>query len=421
MANKTPKIGFSYFSSPKYLLDRHVQTWFSALQRWGGSLVILEGNFDLVIPEDIFITSTKYRLDPIIHFKTILPSARRFNECAFLLDIYKKWGAKYVILGDQPNTKLGWPSAGWHDDTLVEDFLDRFIPLANHALKIGLVPILAPLLPGGDYWDCAFMEMMLDGLKQRKMANILDAMVLSSYGYTYRKPLSWGAGGPERWPGSKPYMTPEGQEDQLGFHHFEWMQAASQRVTGQKMPVIILDAGSPEPKLKQAPQVTVEDTLRQILAAVQRPQGASSSQLGEDPLFNEMVLACTFSLASLKRLLGADFTQQGLDRIFQVGKTEKITPHIHSNSHKHFEHYLLLPAYASGVSDVVLNKVRPLIKKYHPTVGFSLQEAIHASKVSVFPDPYLFTDEQINHLRAAGCEVELLPQTGIEIATLVQD
>jgi hypothetical protein len=81
----------------------------------------------------------------------------------------------------------------------------------------------------------------------------------------------------------------------------------------------------------------------------------------------------------------------------------------------------LLPSYAADVSDVVLNKVRPLIKKYKPTVGFSLEEAFCASKVSIFPDPYLFTDEQINRLRDAGCEVEILPQSGIEIATLLQD
>ncbi|MFU8827168.1 MAG: hypothetical protein ACNA70_06720 [Brevefilum sp.] len=381
----------------------------------------MEGNFDLVIPEDVFFAAKKYRLDPIIHFKTVLPTARRFNESAFLLDIYKKWGAKYVILGDKPNTKHGWPSAGWHDDTLVEDFLDRFIPLASYALKIGLVPIMAPLQPGGDYWDSAFMELVLHGLKQRKMANILDGMVLSSYGYTYQKPLSWGSGGPERWPGSKPYTTPEGQEDQLGFHHFEWMQAVGQRVTGQKIPVVILDAGNPEPKLAPEQQVKVDDTLRQIITGIRQPEGEGSAQLGDDPLLNDLVLACTFSLDSIKSLLGADFTQQRLDRIFQPGHMGKTKLHIHSKNHKHFEHYLLLPAYASGVADVVLNKVRPLIKKYHPTVGFSLQEAIHASKVSIFPDPFLFTDEQINHLRAAGCEVELLPQTGIEIATLVQD
>jgi hypothetical protein len=73
------------------------------------------------------------------------------------------------------------------------------------------------------------------------------------------------------------------------------------------------------------------------------------------------------------------------------------------------------------VSDVVLNKVRPLIKKFRPTLGFSIEEALHAAKVTVFPDPNIFTAEQINKLRVAGCDVEILPQAGIEIATLLQD
>jgi hypothetical protein len=89
-------------------------------------------------------------------------------------------------------------------------------------------------------------------------------------------------------------------------------------------------------------------------------------------------------------------------------------------SQKHLAHYLLLPSYESGVSDVVLNKVRPIIKKLHPTMGFSLEEASHAEKVSIFPDPYLFKEQQINQLRSAGCEVEILPESGIEIATRLQ-
>jgi hypothetical protein len=88
--------------------------------------------------------------------------------------------------------------------------------------------------------------------------------------------------------------------------------------------------------------------------------------------------------------------------------------------HKFLSHYLLLPSYASGVSDVVLNKIRPLIKNLKPTVGFSLEEALHASKVSIFPDPNIFKDEHIRTLRQAGCKVEILPNSGIEIATYLQ-
>ena len=80
-----------------------------------------------------------------------------------------------------------------------------------------------------------------------------------------------------------------------------------------------------------------------------------------------------------------------------------------------------MPSYASGVSDAILNKVRPLIKHYHPTVGFSLVEAAYAKKVSVYPDTNLFSEEQLSQIRSTGSIVEILPESGIEIATLVQN
>ena len=39
------------------------------------------------------------------------------------------------------------------------------------------------------------------------------------------------------------------------------------------------------------------------------------------------------------------------------------------------QHYVLLPAYDWGIADFYLDAVRPFVKKYRATVGFSLQEA----------------------------------------------
>jgi hypothetical protein len=80
-----------------------------------------------------------------------------------------------------------------------------------------------------------------------------------------------------------------------------------------------------------------------------------------------------------------------------------------------------LPAHTSGISDVILNKIRPLIKHRQTTVGFSPSEAKFARKVSIYPDPIVFSDEVIDELRSAGCTVEILPDSGIDIATMIQD
>lgn len=413
MAKNSPKIGFSYFASPEYYLDRPLNTWLSALNRWGSSLLILAGAFDLAIPEDVFISAQEHGLQPVLHFKTVLPTARSLNDAALLLDVYKKWGVSHVILGDQPNIKQEWQIAKWHYETLVDNFLDRFIPLANHAVRIGLNPVMAPMQPGGDYWDCSFLELILSGLKRRKMDEIINSLVLSSYGYTYNKPLTWGEGGPERWPGSKPYFTPAGQEDQLGFYNFEWVQAASQRVLGNRLPVIILAAGSPGPSLDMFGGESLEETVTQIVKGCR-----NSTQTGLS--IDESVYACTFSLETFQALMGDGFSIENLAPVFRLDNSIDHKSVLIEQGQKHLSHYLLLPSYSSGVSDVVLNKVRPLIKKFQPTVGFSLEEAACASKVTIFPDPVLFKDEHINALRRAGCKVEILPDSGIEIATYLQ-
>lgn len=422
MANTTLKIGFTYFSSPEYLVRQQLNLWMPLLKNWGASLTILSANFELAVPEDVLVCAKENGIDPIVHFHTVLPTARAFNEAALLLDIYKKWGVEYIILGEQPNAKSAWPVAGWYFETLVDTYLDRFIPLANHALRIGLKPVLAPLQPGGDYWDCAFMELLLSGLKARKMDALLENLTLASYGYTFHQVLSWGAGGPERWPGSQPYLTPNGQEDQLGFHNFEWIQAAAQRVYGEKLPVLILDAGRPAPHIDVFRDENSIEAIQSIIAACFNRQPSAMDPANQLIAFNKFVYACIFNLETLKSLLGNDFNVTSLNHLFSDGDQEesKWVLRDKNDNSKYLSHYLLLPSYGSGVSDVVLNKVRPLIKKLQPTVGFSLEEASRAKKVSVYPDSFLFKDEQIDQLRAAGCQVEILPETGIEIATFLQ-
>jgi hypothetical protein len=84
-------------------------------------------------------------------------------------------------------------------------------------------------------------------------------------------------------------------------------------------------------------------------------------------------------------------------------------------------HYLLLPAYDWGISDWHLNAVKPFVKKYRPTLGFSLAEAILAGRVTVVGNPEDFPDEALDELRVAGCLVERISGDGMSIATQLAD
>lgn len=417
MTTFTQKIGFTYFTSPKFQINRHAKHWLSFLRKIGASTVIFESNSNTAIPEDLFIIAEEQELEPIVHLTSELPMARKFNEISFILDVYVKWGVKSIILGDQPNTKKAWPSAGWHYENLVDHFLDRFIPLANHAVKQGMLPVLPPLMPGGDYWDTAFVESILNGLRQRRMDVVLEKLMLSSYGYTFNKSLTWGSGGPQRWPLSKPYMTAEGQEDQLGLHNYEWTQAIGERATGKKMSVILLDAGTPGMVYSKSAPEKILGAIRTIQEAC---RGTEPENDNPSIDFDETVHSVNFDLDTFAEIYRKTLSTEKIEKIFNETTPQKENNSKEPDSKKIIPHYLLLPSHTSGVSDAVLNKVRPVIKKYHPTVGFSLQEAAYASKVSVFPDPLLFGEEAINDLRSAGCTVEILPETGIDIATILQ-
>lgn len=417
MSNIRQNLGFSYFSAPEYLVRNRVETWFPILKDLGSTQLILEASFDRAIPEDVFQLAYENQQEIIIHFTGELPLARKFNEVAVLLDAYARWGVKYIILGNKPNSKAGWAASGWKSDNLVDHFLDRFIPLADYVERLGLIPVFPPLQPGGDYWDTAFMEMAVRGLQRRQMGAVLEKMVVAGYGYTFNRSLTWGAGGPENWPGARPYGTPEGQEDQLGFNQYEWMQAVVERTCGVHPAALILDAGNPFAGQNVSGTSQPVEAVQLIVEACLAEDESEST---ERPDMDGSLVACTFDMDTLTDLLEGSLSFSTLNAIFNPGEAEaKATASKSLIDEKPIQHYLLLPAHETGVSDVVLNKVRPVIKRFSPTIGFSVEEAKMAKRVSVFPDPILFTDEKLNDLRSAGCTVEVLPQSGIEIATFL--
>ena len=421
MSENTQELGFIYFSSPEYFVGRKISAWMPVLRRLGASVIVFNGNFIRAIPEDIFLCAKDYQLTPVVHLTSELPLARKFNEVAFLLDVYAKWGVNEVILGNKPNMKQAWPMAGWHYDNIVDHFLDRFIPLATHAVRLGLTPVAPPLQPGGDYWDTAFMELFLAGLKRRQLSEILEHLVLSSYGHTFNKPLDWGDGGPEQWMSTEPYQAKAGQQDQLGFHHFEWMQAIGQKVSGTQFQTLILDAGNPGVQYSETQPTKVFRDIQQIMRFCQSGSPKGDHNGKASIACSDSIRFCAFSLDTLNEIMSKPFEPAHLAQLFDGKNKEKAFAAAQTDERKPIKHYLLLPAHRSGVSDAILNKVRPIIKAFQPTIGFSIREASLAERVSVYPDGGAFSDGDINQLRSSGCVVDLLPESGIEIATFLQN
>ena len=94
------------------------------------------------------------------------------------------------------------------------------------------------------------------------------------------------------------------------------------------------------------------------------------------------------------------------------GEESSTTPVEHS-----IAHYLLLPTFDGGIAEWHLDAIRPFIKKYRPTVGFCIEEAAHAHRVTVVGGEHAFPEEALEKLLKAGCQIERIGGDGTSIAT----
>ena len=69
-----------------------------------------------------------------------------------------------------------------------------------------------------------------------------------------------------------------------------------------------------------------------------------------------------------------------------------------------------------GVADWDLDAIIPILRQYHPTVGFSIHEACLASRVTILGDHYQLSQETLKLLHDADCIVERLDKNGIFLA-----
>lgn len=431
------KIGFHYFPDTVHFRDTDLQAWLPELRALGAGWLILSAPPDRAIPELFLRGLLTAGIEPILHFQARMPDLPATGDLAALYSAYAKWGVHYVIPFDRPNSRSAWSPTGWGQEDLVERFLDRFLPVAELALEAGLVPVLPPLEPGGNYWDTAFLQTTLQSLQRRKQYALLEKLVISAYAWTWDKPLNWGAGGPERWPGARPYTTPAGEEDQRGFRVFDWYRAIAESTLHASCPIIVLGAGSKGdhlavPPIDFSPSAHAQTNLAIArLAAGEPAADPSLPEIALDPLPFEVLCTCFWLLAAspTSPYLRQAWIQPDGNSLPVTGAVRQWVARLESSPARVIHpasgvpqphpiaHYLLLPVYEWGVADWHLEVIRPFIKKFHPTVGFSLDEAAYAAQVTVIGNQNTYPDEDLDRLREAGCQVERIGGDGTNIAT----
>jgi hypothetical protein len=430
------KLGFHYYPDTLHYSERDLAKWLIELEELGAAWLVIQSPSDRAIPENFIRGLIRASIEPVIQILLPLPNPPEANELNTVLEAYSHWGVRYIQLFDRPNLSTSWSSSAWFQEDLVERFLDRYLPLAEAVLEAGMHPVFPPSEPGGNYWDTAFLRSALESMLRRKQTALLEKLVISAYGYTFSKPLDWGAGGPESWPSVRPYFTPEGSEDQRGFRIADWYAAICRTVLGKDLEIFLYGMGLQfNPAEEQGESFSPEvfaSFAREIAVSLTTDSNANEIHTGESNLpVNPSVKGASFWLLAAdpesKLFQYSWFPEEG-NPLPVVGAIKawaaengtpvvKASPHIVEGGTRHLNHYLLLPTYEWGVADWHLDVIRPFVKKYQPTIGFSLEEASLAQEVTVIGNTQVFTESDLDLLRNSGCRVERISGDGTSIAT----
>lgn len=414
------RIGFHYFPDTQHFRKDDLKTWLPELTSLDTSWLVLQATPDRAIPEHFIRGLLDAEIEPVLHFNFAPDQTPPVEDLSLLFRVYAKWGTRYVTLFDRPNLRSTWQTTNWAQINLVERFLDIYLPLAECVINSGLVPIYPPLEPGGDYWDTAFLRASIRGIKRRADKYLLKKLVIGVYAWAGEHHLNWGAGGPERWPFVRPYFTPEGEEDQCGFRIFDWYNAYIQSILVEPKPLFLFKLGASS---KAYPEFEMD--IEANLAIAQLLTGKDVEGLESVP---DNVIGSAFWLLSAhpeSPHSSRAWYRSGKEPRPVVAALHALTQNkpdqasVAKTGDHPIAHYLLLPNFEGEVPDLHLDVIRPFIKKYRPTIGFSIQEAQCAQRVTVIGGNDSYPDAAINQLRNAGCIVKQIEMDGTDIASLL--
>ncbi len=414
------RIGFHYFQDTQHYRQTDLDTWLPELNAIKAKWLVLKSPSERAIPECFLRGVIDAGIKPVIHFDFPPDHTPSKEDLALLFRVYAKWGVNYVTLFNKPNLRTSWQTTNWAQIDLVERFLDIYLPLAKICINTGLTPIFPPLEPGGDYWDTAFLKSSLHGIKRRGYKFLLEKLVIGAVTKTNGNSLNWGVGGPERWPKVRPYYTPDNEEDQRGFRIFDWYNAFIQSILVSPRPIFLFEVGIPlgdDQDIKN--HTLINKTIIHLLDREKIP--------GIDPI-PDNVIGSAFWLLSGEvgnpDIAHAWYTSpKEYKPIVELLRNRARGSGNGSNGSQTklhaITHYLLLPTYSGEISDLHLDLIRPFVKKYQPTIGFSIQEARQAERVTVIGGNGTYLQNEINELRNAGCIVQQIEGHGIDIASFM--
>ena len=418
-------IGFHYFPDELHYRRADLQAWLPELVALETRWVTLIGSLTRAVPEPFIRSLFDAGIEPIIHIPAV-PTKRDSQQAVVstlnsLFRSYARWGVRYVAAFSEPNMRAAWSPADWGQSGLVERFLDLLIPVLDAQLEAGLQPVYPALRAGGDYWDTAFLEASLDGFARRGRADLARQLTFAVNLWSYNRPLDWGKGGRQRWPDTKPYLTPPGSQDQRGFHLFEWYDEVIQASLSEARPFICI-AGGPRLGDQTDPALPALDDLRHASCIHDVMATIRSDSLPRHLLnLNLWLLSAAdgspFAAEAWYRPDGATLTAvealkaqpgAGLPAARRGADESKALDLEHAAPipDKSLRHYVLLPVFEWGISEWHWSAALDYVKAHRPVCGFSADEAAQARRVTILGNEQGISLATEQALRQAGCSVE---------------
>jgi hypothetical protein len=413
------RLGFHYFQDTLHYLERDLSQVLPELKSLESAWLLLKSPHTVAIPEEFITGLIANGIKPIVHFDFQVNSNVKPEDIRILLTQYAKWGVKYVIFFDKPNTKKAWMPGTWSQGDLVERFLDRYLPFVRLAEQNGMTPVFPALEPGGDYWDLSFLRKAFQLAKQRRSLEFGANLHIAVSAQSFSHPIDWGNGGGMKWRMPRPYAKTEiGEQDHFGINTYQWYAQIAKNTLNCSPKIILLYMGAADLKKGKMDENLDYDRLVNLVID-------DADLLVEDFTIDKNVIACLFWLMNTpKKRDRQDTTPTTLfetqeqtkpewieDLQAKVEETQRHTAEFNvaeslADWIHPIDHYLLLPSYEWGIPVNTLDKVRPIIAESRPTIGFSISEACNARKVTVWNENGAFSEQDIQTLREAGCNID---------------
>ncbi len=406
-------IGFHYYPDMYHYRREDMQRWIPELKAMGASWLTVLSDVSARIPEAFIRELIAHHIEPVVRIYTPVVYPVDRAALASLCRDYQQWGVHYVHIFNEPNLEAEWSPDEWNKPALVDRFMDIQLPCLEVMAATGVIPLLAPLAPGGNYWDLAFFKTAMDLLAARARPALIEQMGLCIHNYALNRPLTWGQGGAARWPQARPYHTPPGCEDQQGFHLFEWYDEIVRARLGRSLPQICGENGSRVGDAQQAgfPPITPERHAQVHVEMSQRVMEGKTPDYyfnnafwllsnGEGNPFE----AHAWFKADGHRLPAVDAMKALRKHPRRASRPASPPPGPDPN--KPLYHYLLLPVFESGVSEWYWGLVIEYVKAFKPVCGFDAGEARLARYVTILGNSRGVSGKTEQELRAAGCLVE---------------